>query len=164
MKKSCIHQSRGRVSNKFIWPLLFLYILLWYLLHEQRKILAQCEWTNDGKSKTVGYGYVRYNTEWEAAHFLAEKTGWKDILEGTKGKNCYNSTLVCLDLASDRIRETKKQHFEKKTQKTALENGNDSGIHQDKTSWRETWCRQGTRSCSPSVRKRDRNKTCGFFQ
>lgn len=32
--------------------------------------------------------------EWEAAHSLAERIVWKDILEGVKGKNCYGSTFV----------------------------------------------------------------------
>lgn len=166
MKKSCTHQSRGRISNKFIWPLLFLWVLLWYHLHEQRRTLPQCEWTNDGKSKTVGYGYIGYNMEREAAHSSAERTVWKDILEGTKGKKCYGSTFVCLDryhLARDRIRGKKRQHFEKKTQETALENGNNSGINQDKTSWRETLHCHGTLNCSHSIRKQGRNKICVFF-
>lgn len=139
MKKSCMHQSRGRRSNKVIW-------FFWFCafccdtsyMSREGPSLAQCEWTNDGKSRTAGYGYIGYNMEWEAAHSLAQRTVWKDILEGTKGKICYRSAFVLTSKSWHRIRETKKQHCEEKNQKTAFENGNNSGINQDKTNWRET--------------------------
>jgi len=37
----------------------------------------------------------------------------KEIFQGTKGKNCYGSTFICLDryhMIRERIMETKKQH------------------------------------------------------
>lgn len=162
MKKSCMHQSRGRISNKF--DSFVLRILLWYLLHEQTRTLAQCEWINDGKAKTVGYGYIRYNMEWEEAHSLAERAMWKDILEGTKGKNCYGSTLVLTGITWQETGSRKqKSNIVRKKQKTALENGNNLGIKPDKTSWRETLHCPGAWNCSHSVTKQGRNKIWVLF-
>lgn len=63
------------------------------------------------KNKTVDYEYVVYNMEWEAVRSWIKRIVWKEILEGTKGKNCYGSKFVCLDryhLIRKRIMETKK--------------------------------------------------------
>lgn len=49
------------------------------------------------KNKTVDYEYIVYNMEWEAARSWIKRIVWKEILEGTKGKNCYGSKFVCLD-------------------------------------------------------------------
>lgn len=168
MKKSCMHQARGRVSNMFIWFFWF-YVFgcdtaymsreePWHSVNEQ--IME-----NPKHPMYVSYGYVGYNMEWEEAHSLAERAMGKDILEGSKGKNCYRSTFVLTGITWQGIGLGKqKNNIVRKKPKDSIRKW-EQLRHQrrDKTSCRETLHCHGAWNCSHSVRKQGRNTVWVLF-